>query len=129
MNTKQMCKFMYALVLLTTVYAQGLCQNQAARINYTKFTVNAVAKKVVIDWATDNKIPTNYFEIQRSVDGVNFRTVAMVLGPDPTQMNCNCFECFDKLAKSSQKYFYRLRHVGTDGEVDVSETRLLAINK
>jgi len=129
MNTKQKCKFLYALVIFTAAYAQGLCQDQAARINYTKFTVSAVAKKAVIDWATDNKIPTNYFEIQRSADGVNFRTVAMVLGPDPTQTNCNCFEYFDKLVKSNKKYFYRLKHVGTDGAVVVSETKLLAINK
>ena len=52
----------------------------------------------------------------------------MVMGPDPKKGNCDCYEGFDKLSTNRQKYFYRLKHVGTDGEVDLSETRMLAIN-
>lgn len=81
----------------------------------------------MIDWATDNKVATNYFEIERSSDGVNFRTIAMVLGPDPKQNNCDCYECFDKTSTNT-KYFYRLKHVSTDGEIELSETKMLAIN-
>ena len=54
-----------------------------SKINYTSFTVNSVKQRIMIDWSTDNKVETNYFEIQKSVDGVNFKTIAMVLGPDP----------------------------------------------
>ena len=34
----------------------------------------------MIDWATDNKVPTNYFEVERSSDGINFKTIALVFG-------------------------------------------------
>ena len=128
MNTKQITKNLMAIVLLISAHLDGICQTQQAKINYTSFTVNAVKKVIMIDWATDNKVATNYFEIQRSADGVNFKTIAMVMGPDPRQTNCDCYEGFDKPSTNRRKYFYRLKHVSTDGEVDLSETRMLAIN-
>ena len=101
---------------------------EQAKINITSFTVNAYQKRILIDWATDNKIPTNYFEIQRSPDGINFKTILLVLGPDPKQTGCDCYECFDKPGTRTKKYFYRLKHVSKDGEIELSETKMLAIN-
>ncbi|HWH63766.1 MAG TPA: hypothetical protein VNS50_10850, partial [Ginsengibacter sp.] len=69
MNTKQLCKCVYALIILIWVHSEGLCQTQQAKINYTSFTVHTVNKRIMIDWSTDNKVATNYFEIQRSFDG------------------------------------------------------------
>lgn len=129
MNTKQICKLLFSFVILISVHSEGVCQSQEGKINYTSFTVNSVEKRIMIDWATDNKVATNYFEIQRSFDGKNFKTIALVLGPDPKQTSCDCYESFDKLSTNKQKYFYRLKHVGIDGEVDLSETRMLAVNK
>jgi hypothetical protein len=102
---------------------------EQAKINFTSFTVDSNQKGIKIDWATDNKIPTNYFEIERSSDGINFTTIALVLGPDPKQTNCDCYECIDKPNSKAKKYFYRLKHVSTDGEIELSETKMLAINK
>ena len=127
MNTKKLYKSVLASVIFISVNSPGFCQQKEARLNYKSFTVNAMNKKVAIDWVTDNKVPTNYFEIQRSTDGKNFKTIAMVLGPDPEKQNCDCYECFDKLSGTKQTYFYRLKHVGTDGEVDISETKMLAL--
>ena len=105
-------------------------QNQASvpgKINFTSFTLNSKPKGIVIDWATDSKVPTNYFEIERSSDGVTFTTIAMVFGPDPKQTGCDCYECFDK-TRVKQKFFYRLKHVSTDGQIELSETKMLAVN-
>lgn len=136
MNTKILYKGLIAILVLMTVHSNVICQtqeqeavNQQAKINYTSFTVNAVKQKIMIDWSTDNKVATNYFEIQRSLDGVNFKTIALVLGPDPKQTKCECYEGFDKPSTYKHKYFYRLKHVGMNGETQVSETRMLAINK
>lgn len=116
------------LSIHAVTWAQAVTTNQG-RINFTSFTLNSNQKGIKIDWATDNKILTNYFEIERSSDGINFKTVAMVLGPDPKQTNCDCYECLDRPKSNAKKYFYRLKHVSTDGEVELSETKMLAINK
>ena len=127
MNTKQLCKCLYAFIILIWVHSEGLCQTKQAKINYTSFTVHTVNKRIMIDWSTDNKVATNYFEIQRSFDGKDFKTIAMVLGPDPRQANCDCYEGFDK-PSTNKKYFYRVKHVDLDGNVDLSKTEMLAIN-
>ena len=129
MNTKKFYKYLPALFAFLLVHANVMSQTKQDKIKYKSFTVNVVQKRIAIDWATDNKVPTNYFEIQRSMDGINFKTIALVLGPDPKEKNCDCYECFDKPATSTKKYFYRLKHVDTDGEIQLSETRMLAMNK
>jgi len=129
MNTKKLYQFATAFLIFLLAHIDATCQTQQAKINYTSFTVNAVQKRIMIDWVTDNKVPTNYFEIQRSMDGKNFKTIALVLGPDPKQSDCDCFEGFDKPATNTKRYFYRLKHVSIDGQIDLSETKMLALNK
>ncbi len=128
MNTKNLNKCFFMVSIFTLIGLTGMSQAQMLKINYTSFTVNTVQKKIILDWATDNKTPTNYFEIQRSNDGKNFKTIALVMGPDPQKPNCDCYECLDKPSVNKQKYFYRLKHVDINGDVQLSETRVLAIN-
>jgi len=130
MSSKNIFRSIFVSLVFVSAHAVTTAQSPVSghgKINFTNFTVNSKPKGIMIDWATDNKVPTNYFEIERSSDGVNFKTIAMVLGPDPKQANCDCYECFDKTG-SKAKYFYRLKHVGTDGEVELSETKMLAVN-
>lgn len=94
-------------------------------IKYTNFKISEKQNKVAIDWTTDGSVITNYFEIQKSTDGVNFKTIALVMGPDPSQKTCDCYGCFDKISK---KAYYRLVHVDTSGIEQISETKLLAQN-
>jgi hypothetical protein len=132
MNSKKIFQVVLALTSLLSMHVVTLGQTvgtDPARINFTSFTVDSNKKGIKIDWATDNKIPTNYFEIERSSDGKNFKTIALVLGPDPKQTGCDCYECFDKPKSNAKKYFYRLKHVSTDGEIELSETKMLALNK
>ena len=130
MNAKKLKQCTIVFLNFLLIHSVSLGQTQAtqqARINYTSFTINATPKRILIDWGTDNKIATNYFEIERSLDGKNFKTIALVLGADPKQENCDCYEGFDKPNAKSKKYFYRLKHVGLNGEIDLSETKMLAI--
>lgn len=132
MNAKKLQQCIIVFLIFLLIHSVSLGQTpvtQQGKVNYTSFTVNAIQKRIMIDWATDNKIPTNYFEIQRSKDGVNFKTIALVMGSDPKQINCDCYEGFDKPDASTKKYFYRLKHFAMNGEIELSETRMLAINK
>lgn len=102
-----------------------LAQNHT--VNITDFTVSAKEQKVMIDWKTDGATSTNYFEIQKSSDGVNFKTIAMVLGPDPKKTTCDCYGCFDKyLMKKSSQAFYRLVHVDVEGNQQISSVKILS---
>ena len=99
---------------------------QSSSVKVTEFSVSTKAQKVIIDWKTDGATATNYFAIQKSTDGVNYRTVALVLGPDPKQKNCDCYACSDKLQNSTKQSYYRLVHIDANGNEQITEAKILA---
>jgi hypothetical protein len=100
--------------------------SQPNKVNIIDFGVVIQKDKVNINWSTDNKTATNYFEVEKSSDGKIFRTVAYILGADPTKTGCDCYGCIDVVGKTKKEFYYRLKHVDTDGNVEISETRTLA---
>ena len=119
-----MTKNLLRILLLSTIVfsSSGLM----AQVTVTDFTVRAKEQKVVIDWKTGGTTIANYFAIQKSTDGKNFKTVALVLGPDPKQKNGNCYACFDKYIAKNKQSYYRLVHIDTDGNEQITEAKLLA---
>ena len=129
MNTKKLTQLIAIIIFSSSISVPSWAQEQkkGSKLNFTGFTVNTDQKRVSIDWSVENGVPTNYFEIQKSIDGVNFKTVALVLGPDPKEPTGNCYGCFDKYIRKSAKHcYYRLKHIDTKGAEQVSETKLLA---
>jgi hypothetical protein len=115
------------VLFLSLAFSTNAQKVASAKINITSFQVVKEQNKVAIKWATDKTSPTNYFEVERSNDGKNFKTVAYVLGADPTQTDCECFGCFDKITGKSKESYYRLKHVNTNGNVQFSEIKMLAL--
>jgi hypothetical protein len=115
-----MTKYFYLVALLTALNLTATAQNNNKTINITNFTAYAKETKIVIDWATDGASSTNYWEIQRSSDRVQFAAIALVLGPDPRQTG-DKYQAADKLKDlKGLTTYYRLRHVGTDGKEQLS---------
>ena len=102
-------------------------KDASGQIKITKFEVVKEQNKVLIEWSTDKTSETNYFQVEKSSDGKNFKTVAYVLGADPTKTDCECFGCFDKVTGKAKDSYYRLKHVNTDGDVQFSEVKMLAL--
>jgi len=99
---------------------------QQKKINITDFHVVKNQNNVHINWSTDKTVSTNYFEVEKSNDGKNFKTVAYVLGADPTKTDCDCYGCFDKINTNAKESYYRLKHVDTNGSVEFSEVKMIA---
>ena len=131
MNTKKLHKFLGLSLVLLTACSNSFCQVNAGdatpKIRYTSFTINSASNGIMVDWSTDSSVQVNYFEIQRSTDGKDFKTVAMILGPDPKEASGDRYDWLDKSGKKNKKYFYRLKHVSVDGESELSETKELAL--
>ncbi|HEY5461759.1 MAG TPA: hypothetical protein VIJ95_00760 [Hanamia sp.] len=126
---KKIMLFRMAFVILFTSLSFGSnAQNaQQKKINIINFHVVKNKNKVDINWATDRSVTTNYFEVEKSNDGISFKTVAMVFGADPSDTNCDCYGCFDKITTHSKKSYYRLKHVDSNGIVEFSEVKMLAL--
>ena len=122
-----MIKRLLQLLLISTLVlgSTGLFAQKHA-VKVTEFTLNARDQKVIIEWKTDANTPANYFAIQKSIDGVNYKTVALVLGPDPKQKDCDCYGGFDKyVSKTAKPAYYRLVHVDTEGNEQITGTKSL----
>lgn len=102
-------------------------KNGISTVKLTSFTVLEKNKKIAIDWSTEKNTATNYFEIQKSTDGMNFKTIALVLGPDPQKRDCDCYGCFDKFLKKDARHsYYRLKHIDQSGKEELSEVKMIA---
>ena len=115
------------VLFLSFAFNVNAQKNSSEKINITHFEVVKEQNKIVIEWSTAKGSETNYFEVEKSSDGKNFKTVAYVLGADPTKTDCECFGCFDKVTGKAKESYYRLKHVNTNGNVQFSEVKMLAL--
>ncbi len=110
-------KILSLLLFVVLINSKTIAQQAAndSKININQFSVTCKDQKIMVDWATDGITPTNYLEIQQSTDGINFSSIAFVLGPDPRQKGDH-YQYADKWKASKLNTIaYRLKHVNTDG--------------
>ena len=116
MNKMKKIIYLLVLVLLT-----GFNVKAQKEIKITNFSIYAKDSKLIIDWATDGIVATNYWQVQRSPDGIQFTTIAYVLGPDPRQSG-DQYEYMEKVKdKKLMNSYYRLIHTDLNGVVMTSE--------
>lgn len=67
----------------------------------------------IISWATDSDTDTDYFELEKSEDGINFKPIARIKGKNNPLLHQrrNDYEVTDELAEA----YYRLKQVDLNG--------------
>ena len=112
------------MLLFTTLICRAVSAQPALRdqtITITNFTVYEKDAKLIVEWATDGAVATNYWQVQISEDGKQFSTIALVLGPDPRQQG-DRYQYMEKVkAGRDASKFYRLRHVDVNGNEQISK--------
>lgn len=79
----------------------------------------------IIKWQTANEINVNYFEIERSIDGINFVSIAQTEG-----LNSNAITDYQKIDYDPYvegPSYYRLRSVDIDGTFSYSQIEVLNV--
>lgn len=117
-------------LVVAGIWVSTVCfsqKNAGAKVSILDFKLEKTHGKVNIHWATNKTDEVNYFEVERSSDGKNFKTVALVLGPDPMVSEGDCYGCFDKLQPGAKQRYYRLKHVDVNGGVAFSEVKMIAL--
>ncbi|OJJ22517.1 hypothetical protein BKI52_07500 [marine bacterium AO1-C] len=94
----------------------------ALPVDLLKFDATLINEKVVLDWTTINEIDAAYFEVQRSIDGINFTTIGRVPAKG---LGTNAYEYIDGAPALGMNY-YRLK------QVDINrlnhESRIVEVN-
>ncbi len=97
----------------------SLTVNCALPIELLSFSAKALGKKSLLEWVTASEINSDYFMIQRSLDGSAFDDIGTIkaAGNSTTLKN---YSFLDKSIKGSSVY-YRLCEVDYDGQKSFSE--------
>jgi hypothetical protein len=97
-------------------------------VTLTSFGATRQASGTVqVAWATASEAHSAYFEVQRSLDGSTFATVAKVAAHGTTTQ-AHTYTSLDQAAPAA-KLYYRLRQVDTDGKHYFSPVVTLATTK
>jgi hypothetical protein len=94
-------------------------------VKLVSITADKQNDDVVIQWTTASELNNNYFEVQRSIDGIHFEETGMVAGNGTTLLtshyeytDVNAFADFATI----KTLFYRLKQVDLDGTFELSKT-------
>lgn len=88
-----------------------------------QFTYSKNDKKITLNWIADKNQEMNLFEIEKSSNGKDFKTAALVFGTEKT--GDENYKFFEKAV--AKKIYYRIKMVGKNNSVKYSE--VLIANK
>lgn len=91
-----------------------------AKLKGTQFS-----KEVFLSWTTENEVNTESFIIERSLDGVNFKSIGRALSKNTRGTNNYSFNDYAPLLSTS---YYRLKQLDRDGKFDYSIIRSINNN-
>ncbi len=100
-------------------------------IKLNNFSARLYETETLLNWQTAEEISTSHFEIERSVDGINFIKVGSVLALGNSSSNKD-YSHNDKLPEtvlSLSKIYYRLKSVDLDGRFTYSDIVTILLNR
>ena len=89
-------------------------------VKLTSFTAVLKNNSGLLNWITEIEINNDYFEIERSDDGINFVKRGTVKGNGSTAVT-QYYSYTDNINTNSSVVYYRLKSVGTDGKSSYSK--------
>lgn len=82
-----------------------------------RFQGSLYGDKVILQWMINDNEKVNQFEIEKSDDGKNFKTAALVFGTD--RLNTESYVFFEK--GSRKEISYRIKVINNNGIVSYSD--------
>ncbi len=96
-------------------------QNFALPVVFTSFEVYKMGRNARLVWITEQEINNDYFDVQRSADGINFTSIGRVNGAGTT-FDVNNYEFVDNNILLGINY-YRLNQIDYDGNGFLTEIK------
>jgi hypothetical protein len=100
----------------------------AANVVLQSFELVKSGNTIKINWQTATEKNNNYFEIQRSIDGVQFDVIALMFAKEDAEKGAAYRYNDQEFAKlNADKVYYRLRIIDMSGKSVTLESKKLAI--
>ncbi|MEO6637261.1 MAG: T9SS type A sorting domain-containing protein [Ginsengibacter sp.] len=101
--------------------------NQVLGVKYRSFDAYALNNTVKVTWITESENNNDHFEVERSFDQKEFKTIGLVFGNEGNVSTQSKYS-FDDKAKniSSHKVvYYRLKQIDFDGKITYTEIKMV----
>jgi hypothetical protein len=92
---------------------QNYAGNITVPVELTSFIASTNLNNVIISWTTATEINNNGFELQRSLDGLLFNTIAFIKGNGTSVISSKYSYTDANLTEG--KHYYRLKQIDFDG--------------
>jgi len=101
--------------------------SNALPVKYASFDAAAINNTVTLKWVTENEINNHHFEVERSFDGMVFKTAALVLDASVAAGSSKTYFFKDNSTELLDRnlVYYRLKQVDNDGRI--TYTGILAV--
>lgn len=100
----------------------------ALPLDITRFEGQAIHKQVQLSWTTAQEFNNDYFEIERSADGMNYTPIGRVASLFHTSSTPTGYQFTDSLPFNGIN-FYRLKEVNISGSFAYSDVVPVKVNK
>jgi hypothetical protein len=90
-------------------------------VSLTNFEVICLNNHPLIRWSTASETNNNYFEVQKSINGINWTTIERKNGKGNSNQQTN-YECIDNSTSNTSKVYYRIKQVDFDGKFSISNS-------
>jgi hypothetical protein len=95
----------------------GLALKVKDGVVYGSVNARTTEKSVIIDWKTLSEVNNNHFEVERSTDKVNFKTVAIVLDGFEGEGTGKIYSFKESISvlENAKVTYYRLKQIDAEG--------------
>lgn len=101
-------------------------------VTYRSFDAYALNSKTVnLSWITENETNNDHFEIEKSFDQTNFKTIGLIFGLEDNTTGVNKYSFNDKAndLNGHQVVYYRLKQIGLDGKFTYSVLKMVRLSE
>jgi uncharacterized protein YwlG (UPF0340 family) len=111
-----------SLFSIISVSATTIVPEPVSSVVYQSIIVTKTDKSVILDWNTVSEFRNSYFEVERSTNAVDFKTVALVLDGFATEGTGKkyAFKEDASAVKNGRVAYYRLKQFDEYGNVSYS---------
>jgi len=111
-----------AVTPLTGENPSTVVPEPTGHVVYQSIIVTKTDKSVMLDWNTASEFMNSYFEVERSTNAVDFKTVALVLDGFATEGTGKkyAFKEDASVIKTGKAVYYRLKQFDDYGNISYS---------
>lgn len=105
-----------------SVSASAVVPQPVGSVVYQSISITKTEKSVILDWNTASEFRNSYFEVERSTNATDFKTVALVLDGFATEGTGKKYSFKEAIpaTKNGQFAYYRLKQFDEYGNITYS---------